>query len=176
MNTVDRRRITIATLLTLTVVALIWVFSATSNDPNSPASPCVGCDDAAGASPPSTTEYVPSPPLFVGGEDDPTPVEPVAIATAPEPNPFEVVTTAQFQRFNDITVRRCSTMLAPEGALLRVTNIDNGQWTTCTNTQGVEVPPGVGMILHTDVFAEIGDFTDAPLPVRVTWEPEAADA
>jgi hypothetical protein len=26
------------------------------------------------------------------------------------------------------------------------------------------------MVMHTDVFAEIGDLVDAPLNVRVSWE------
>lgn len=64
-------------------------------------------------------------------------------------------------------------MLAPDGALLTVTNVDNGQSTTCTNTQGITIPPGVGMVLGTDVFAKIGDLADAPLPVRVRWDPNA---
>ena len=110
-------------------------------------------------------------------------LDPISIATAPEPNATEFLTTAQFVRYNDATNAageplssqkpRCSTMLAPEGALLTVTNVDNGQSTTCTNTQGVSVPPGVGMVIGTDAFGKIGDLSDAPLPVRVRWDPDA---
>ncbi len=170
----DRRRIRFAALITVSVLALFWVFSGgSSNNDNASAPTCVGCVDDAGNSAPSTTEYEPHPPLFVGGGDDATPADPVSIATSPQPNANEVLTTSQFLRYGDVTVRRCSTMLAPEGALLTVVNLDNGQSTTCTNTQGVDVPVGVGMVMHTDVFAEIGDLADAPLPVRVSWDPDA---
>ncbi len=184
MNTFDRRRIRAAALITVTVLALFWVFSSgSSNGDNSSATTCIGCVDDAGNSAPSTTEYEPYPPLFVGGEENVSPPDPVSIATAPEPNAYEFLTTTQFARYNDATdaagnplsgrKARCSTLLAPDGALLTVTNVDNGQSTTCTNTQGFTIPPGVGMVLGTDAFAEIGDLSDAPLAVRVRWDPDA---
>ncbi len=174
MNDLDRRRIRVAALITVSVLALFWVFSGSSSNDSSSATTCAGCPDSAGNSAPSTTEYRPHPPLFLGGENnDATPPDPVSIATAPEPKANEFLTTTQFIRYSDVTVRRCSTMLAPEGALLTVFNVDNGQSTTCTNTQGIDVPVGVGMVIHTDVFAEIGDLVDAPLSVRVSWDPDA---
>ena len=177
MNTFDRRRVAVASLITVSVLALFWVFSSGSSngDKSSAASCAPDCADDAGNSAPSTTAYVPFPPLFVGGEDDAALPDPISIATAPEPNPNEIVTTTQFVRINDLTTRRCSTMLAPEGALLTVLNVDNGQATTCTNTQGIDVPPGVDMVMGTDAFALIGDLADAPLPVRVSWEDAPPD-
>ena len=50
-----------------------------------------------------------------------------------------------------------------------VENIDNGQTTTCTNTLGMAIPAAADIVLHTDVFGEIGDLADAPVPVRVSW-------
>lgn len=184
MNAIDRRRIRFASLITVSMLALFWVLnSGSSDDNNSSATTCAGCADESGNSAPSTTEYEPHPPLFVGGEDDVAPLDPISIATAPDPNATEFLTTTQFVRYNDATdaagnplpnvVPRCSTMLAPEGALLTVTNVDNGQSTTCTNTQGISVPPGVGLVMGTDAFGKIGDLTDAPLPVRVRWDPDA---
>ncbi|MCE9622412.1 MAG: hypothetical protein K8R99_08720 [Actinomycetia bacterium] len=184
MNTFDRRRIRVAALITVSILAVFWVLSSgSSNNDSSSATTCVGCADDAGNSAPSTTEYEPYPPLFIGGGDDPSSADPVSIATAPEPNSTEFLTTTQFTRYNDATDAagnpvstrkpRCSTTLAPDGALLTVTNVDNGQSTTCTNTQGVTIPPGVGMVLGTDAFGLIGDLADAPLPVRVRWDPDA---
>ena len=185
METFDRRRIAAAALVTVSVLALLWVFSSGSdNDGQSSEVPCADCEDDSGNSAPPTTAYEPFPPLFVGGGEDPAPPDPVSIATAPEPAANEVRTTTQFVRIRDTTdaegnpitsVPRCSTMIAPEGALLTVLNVDNGQSTTCTNTQGIQVPPGVDMVMGTDVFALIGDLSDAPLPVRISWEDEPAD-
>lgn len=177
MNNLDRRRFAFAALITVSVLALLWVFGGNSKSgEDSSATTCVGCpvEALSGNSAPSTTEYEPHPPLFVGGDDDPAPIEPVSIATAPPPKDNEIVTTTQFLRYADTTVRRCSTMLAPEGVVLTVLNVDNGQSVTCTNTQGIDVPVGVGMVMHTDVYAQIGDLVDAPLPVRVSWEDEEA--
>lgn len=184
MNTFDRRRIRAAALITVTVLALFWVFNGGSSDNDtSSATPCAGCVDDAGNSAPATTEYEPYPPLFVGGDDNAGAADPVSIATAPEPSGNQILTTTQFVRYNDATDAagnplsgrkpRCSTLLAPDGALLTVKNVDNGQSTTCTNTQGIAIPPGVGMVMGTDAFAEIGDLSDAPLPVRVSWDPDA---
>ncbi len=176
MDAFHRRRIGVAASLTISVLAIYWLASSgSSNDNASPQVPCADCDDDAGNSAPSTTEYVPFPPLFVGGDEDAAPLDPISIATAPEPSATEVLTTAQFVRINDDSgTPRCSTMLAPEGHILTVLNVDNGQSTTCTNTQGIEVPHGVGMVMGTEVFAQIGDLADAPLPVRVSWEDEPA--
>ena len=177
MNEFDKRRIAVASLVTVSVLSLVWVFnSGSKNGDSSTATTCIGCADTAGNSAPSTTEYEPHPPIFVGGGDDETPPDPVSIATAPEPNANEILTTTQFLRYGDTSgVRRCSTLLAPEGFELTVTNVDNGQSTTCTNTQGFEVPPGVGMVMDTTIFSEIGDLVDAPLPVRVSWEDEPVE-
>ena len=175
MNEFDKRRIAVASLVTVSVLSLVWVFSSgSSNGDSSTATTCIGCADTAGNSAPSTTEYEPHPPIFVGGGGGGvTPPDPVSVATAPEPNANEILTTTQFLRYGDTSgVRRCSTMLAPEGYELTVVNVDNGQSTTCTNTQGFPVPAGVGMVLDTVIFAEIGDLVDAPLPVRVSWEDE----
>ena len=177
MDTFDRRRIGVAGLVTFSVLALFWVASSgSSNDNGSSGAPCADCNDDAGNSAPSTTEYVPFPPLFVGGDEEVAPPDPISIATAPEPSANEVLTTTQFVRINDDSgTPRCSTMLAPEGLILTVLNVDNGQSTTCTNTQGIDVPHGVGMVMDTEVFAKIGDLADAPLPVRVSWEDKQAN-
>lgn len=163
-------------MLTIVVLAFFWLLSRNPADEQSTATTCVGCEDTSGNSAPSTTEYEPFPPLFVGVRDDRAPVDPVSVATAPGPRENEVLTTAHFTRINDPSLPRCSTMLAPEGILLTVLNVDNGQSTECTNTQGIDRPSDIGIVLHTDVFAEIGDLADAPLPVRISWEDEEDEA
>jgi hypothetical protein len=67
------------------------------------------------------------------------------------------------------TAAVCTTLLAPDGALLTVTNLDNGQTTTCTNTLGMALPAGSDIVLNTAIYVTIGDLADAPVPVRVSW-------
>lgn len=172
MNAIDRRRIGFATLFTVTVIVLVWTFSHGSDDDTSSVDNCAGCEQPSANSPPPTTAYVPRPPLFAAGSDDSTPPSTVVAVTAPPPDEDQLTTNAQFHRYFDETTRRCSTMLVPEGARVTVLNLDNGQSTVCINTQGIDIPFGVGILIHTDGFAEIGDLTDAPLIVRLTWVTE----
>jgi hypothetical protein len=53
--------------------------------------------------------------------------------------------------------------------VLTVTNTDNGQTTTCTNSISTPLPAGVDIVLHTDLFTVISDLADAPVPVRISW-------
>lgn len=175
----DRRRVAAASLFTVLALPALWVLNresaATSN------APTVGAAGVDAAAPvivapvgepaaPTTQPYVPDPPLFVSGEPDaeaPSGPAVVNVAVPPAPGPTEVVGNASFRRFAGS--RQCTTLLAPDGATLTVVNIDNGQTTTCSNSYGMTIPAGADIVLHTDVFSEIGDLADAPVPVRVSW-------
>ncbi|MGB8861472.1 MAG: hypothetical protein WCC60_19610 [Ilumatobacteraceae bacterium] len=166
----DRRRVVVASLFTLAALPALWVFNresaATSGSPTIGAA---GVDVNAGAdTAPTTTAYEPEPPLFVGGDEQPVPPVFVNIAVPTTAGANQVTAKAGYHRYG-IGSRLCTTLLAPDGALLTVTNVDNGQSTTCTNTLGMTMPTGADIVLHTEVFAEIGDLADAPLPVRVSW-------
>jgi hypothetical protein len=66
-------------------------------------------------------------------------------------------------------VRPCTAPKAPSGALITVTNVDNGLSATCTNTLGVSVAAEVDIVIDTLVFTTIADLTDAPIFVRLSW-------
>ena len=170
MTVHDRRRLIVASLFTVAALPALWVFNresaAISGSPNVGAA---GVDLGLGAnSAPSTTAYEPQPPLFVGGEGQPVRPGVVDIAVPPPAGGNETIAKASFRRYADGS-RQCTTLLAPNGATLTVVNIDNGQATTCTNTLGMVMPVGADIVLHTDVFGEIGDLADAPVPVHVSW-------
>ncbi|MDP2290223.1 MAG: hypothetical protein Q8M22_03490 [Actinomycetota bacterium] len=176
----DRRRVAAASLFTVLALPALWVLNRESAATSS--APTVGAAGVEVASPevvapigdqaaPTTAPYVPDPPLFVSGESDaeaPSGPAVVNVAVPPAPGPTEVVGNASFRRFAAGS-RQCTTLLAPDGASLTVVNVDNGQTTTCTNTYGMAIPAGADIVLHTDVFSEIGDLADAPVPVRVSW-------
>lgn len=159
----DRRRVVIASLFTAVALPALWFFN------NDPATQNTAGSDGSRATAPVTTKYEPETPLFVGGTD--TPRRPsvinVAVPTTLSATSFRGV--ASFHRYPDTFDRACTAPRAPDGAALTVTNIDNGQTTTCTNTLTLVTPDGIDVLLHTDVFAEIGNVTDAPIPVRVNW-------
>lgn len=171
MNAIDRRRVVVASVFTLVALPALWVLNrdsaATSGSPNAAAAGVdvrVGDDTA-----PTTTAYEPPPPLFVGGDEAPAPPGLIDVAVPPAPGANEVLAKASYHRYVGATGQPCTTLLAPDGATLKVVNIDNGQTTTCTNTLGMGVPAGVDIVINTAQFTLIGDLADAPVPVRVSW-------
>lgn len=166
----DRRRVAVASVFTLVALPALWVLNresaATSGAPNVGAA---GVEIKSGAdSEPNDAAYEPEPPLFVGGDEVPVPPAAVIVAVPPPTGANQVTARASFHRYSAGS-RQCTTLLAPDGVVLTVENIDNGQTTTCTNTLGVAMPAGADIVLHTDVFGEIGNLADAPLPVHVSW-------
>lgn len=166
----DRRRVVVASVFTLVALPALWLLNresaATSGSPSVGAA---GVEIKSGADvPPDTTVYQPEAPSFVGGDEAPVPPAAVVIAVPPPTSANQVTARASFHRYTAGS-RQCTTLLAPDGALLTVENVDNGQSTTCTNTLGMAMPTGADLVLHTEVFGEIGDLADAPLPVHVSW-------
>jgi hypothetical protein len=56
----------------------------------------------------------------------------------------------------------------PFGSRVTVTNLDNNRSVDCINRVG-GTRPDEAVVLHADAFLQIGDLTDAPVPVQVTW-------
>jgi hypothetical protein len=78
---------------------------------------------------------------------------------------------ATFSNFNNAPEIVCFVPTAPYGITLRVTNINNGRTTTCTNVYQTSLPAGVTVLLHTKVFERISNLVDAPIPVNVSTSP-----
>jgi len=173
MTTSDRRRVAAATLFTLVALPALWMLNRESAaNSRAPSVGAAGVDVVAQVGDekaPTTVPYEPETPSFVGGDTDTAlPPAVVNVAVPPAPDANEALGKASFRRLAAGS-RQCSTLLAPNGVILTVINIDNGQSTTCTNAYGIAAPPGADVVLHTDVFSEIGDLTDSPVPVRVSW-------
>ena len=55
----------------------------------------------------------------------------------------------------------------PFGSTVTVTNLDNSRSVQCiASVSGI---PDESVVLNPDAFLQIGDLTDAPLPVEITW-------
>lgn len=170
MNNTDRRRVVVASVVTLIALPALWALSRDTASTGSPKVGAAGVEVPNGdATEPSTTEYQPEPPLFVGGDDTPAPPGVINVAVPPAPGANEANAKASFHRYAGVGVSVCTTLLAPEGALLTVTNLDNGQSTTCQNLLGMSLPAGSDIVLNTAVYILIADLADAPVPVRVSW-------
>ena len=151
MITHDRRRVVVASLFTLAALPALWVFNresaATSGSPSVGAA---GVDiNSGGQAAPITNAYQPEPPLFVGGDEQPILPEAVNVAVPPPAGINQVLAKASFRRYT----------------------AGSRQGTTLLATPLLQRPLELGadIVLHTDVFGEIGDLADAPLPVHVSW-------
>jgi len=164
MNRSDRRRAFFATALTVVALPAVWLMNR--EEARQAAAP-PGATVAQTA--PSTTAYEPEAPVFVGGEDQPTQQDVINIAVAPAPTATDVRASASYRQFPGTLERACTAVFAPDATLLTITNVDNGQSTTCTNSLIVAPPRGVDIVLDTEVYVEIADVADAPTPVRVSW-------
>ena len=157
----------VASVVTVVAIPALWIMNGDSAKSTNPG---VG---STVATPPPTTAYKPQTPVFVGGDDqaaDQGGVININVAPAPSINTFRG--RASYYRYPDTLTRPCTAPSVPDGTLITVTNVDNGQATTCTNILTITAKADamrVDIIIHTDVFTEIGDFADAPIDVRVSW-------
>ncbi len=156
MTNFDRRRILLASLLTVTaLLAGAWWNSRS------------GAQSSTTKAAPSTTKYVPQLPIFL---DDVGTVAPlsgkVAIVVGTLPKGLRAVTQATYRHLGSGS---CMSNLAPAGTKVRVTAIDNGQAKTCTVLSGPITDKNIGIVLDTRDFAAIADLADSPIHVRLTW-------
>lgn len=177
MSALDRRRIALATAFTIVAVPALWLFRRDESSDGTGvttaaagiASPQAGGPTGDAAGPPAT-DYVPELPSFLDG---PTPAPPPAvidIAMPAAPTETQPKVIASFRRFDAVAgPRPCTTLLAPSGAVITVTNVDNGLATTCVNRLGGTLPKGVDLVVQTELFSDIADLADAPVPVRLSW-------
>lgn len=78
--------------------------------------------------------------------------------------------TASFKRFPVSAKTGCVTSLAPLGATITVRNLNNGLKTTCLNVNIILNTAGsFDITLDASVFESIAELVDSPLPVELSW-------
>lgn len=163
MEPTDRRRIGLATVLTVVALPAIWMLGAKGDD----AHPALG---AAGApqiqSQAATSDTYQSPlPVFLNGKPLALPPSQVDVAVPPAGSANDKPGTASYRWIGRST---CWSALAPSGTVVTVTNVANRQSIRCTSSAAT-TPAGVDIVLDTNAFATIADLADSPIHVRVTW-------
>lgn len=181
----QRRRLALAVAITAIAAPAALLLDRGSDEPAEIPTTVVGsvvsADAATGA---AATGQAPA---------DPTPTRPAAtdpMGTAPaaylEPSgsvapddpatiaiprlPHAVQGRATFTRsITKVTSCQVSTSVgAPFGSAVTVTNLDNSRSVRCLNDVG-GTQPDHEIVLGADAFAQIADLTDAPVPVQITW-------
>ena len=172
MEVHDRRRLVIAAAFTLVALPSLWLFDRDDPSSHGPTSvAAAGLDTPEGAGAAATTPSTePEKPIFLDNTIPAVAPAVIDVALPQAPGPDEATGKATYRRYDGTTiVRPCTTYLAPSGATITVTNIDNGLATTCTNTLTMAKPPDADLILDTNVYVTIAALVDAPIPVRLSW-------
>jgi hypothetical protein len=170
MNTHDRHRLSFAIALTVVALPALWVSgrdqAATSG---SPTAAVAGIDSpqAVGVAV-TVTVYEPESPVFLGngdGSQDAAQLVPVQQAT-PLPEQHADV-RASYRHYR--TALGCTTAQVRGGVKITITNLSNGQSVVCRNDLSVKLPAGVGILVNTELLAQIANIANAPIAVRITW-------
>ena len=192
-NDTDRRRFLLASAMTLLALPALW-WANKQSDAGAPNVATVGIEvaddsanadaviapiDANGAIPattvpvvsttptPATTPAVTDPPpVFLEGPsaNGATQALPVGVPAAPM---VATITTKANYRSTISPADTCFVAGVDTGTRITVTNLDNGHSVDCIANR-VYTDGSEGLVLHTNLFAQIADLTDAPIPVDIT--------
>lgn len=168
---VQRRRIALAIVVTvLAVIVSVASGSGESPDPESastgsvtPALGVVSPGDEPGTSSPADPAFLPS------ADADQAPD--IITVNVPAPPTGTVITgRASFIRWpQTLGLAPCATPHALIGAKITVTNLNNARSIVCDNVSIESLSGGNTIIIHSDVFLEIADLVDAPIPVEIEF-------
>lgn len=171
----DRRRITIATVLTLIALPSLWLMSR-----DEPTGPATVTPAGVAINPETTATTRPATPDVMGTARsaflDPPEVEPEGVRQPGDPIPIAVpapprgtlITGRATFRSSIPNQSVCLVVGAPFNARVRITNVDNGRSLECAasvNSLGSRDE----VVLHTDAFTSIASLIDSPITVEITW-------
>lgn len=157
----ERRRLAVLGVVTLIALPIIWPRSGDSASTETTTVP------STTTSVPTDDSEIPAP-VFLGGPAPLTPTGSAAIAY-PQVVGQSITGTATYSNLGYTESPVCSSVDAPTGIAITVTNINNGRKVTCINVFSLLVPAGISVVLHTTVFEKLADVVDAPIPVTISW-------
>ncbi len=173
LNNTERRRIFLATTLTVLALPALW-WANQSEGSSAPNVATVGVEMGADGNPASSTANSTAPSILPDplGESEPVfldgPAGDAGFGAAEVAVPAQQELLTATATFSSTIPSKTLCMVAgiPHGSTITVVNLDNGLSTTCVT---VLAPSGAtaDLVLHTNVFSELADLTDAPIPVEI---------
>lgn len=170
----QRRRVFVAIAITSILVPVAFLFDRGDGDATNSSATAViplSTDIDVETDSDADTDHSPMgtmPPGFLDGTAPPDDDRGAVIAI-PRPEGGAQGTGTYDAGLRDPT--QCASAAAPFGRTITVTNLDNQRSLQCVASvvpdRGVDDDHAV--VLNPLAFAEIADFTEAPVPVRVTW-------
>lgn len=161
MNHTERRRLLVAAAITIVAIPVLMI-SGRSDDE--------GDDGGVVSTAPTTSEPGPAEPAFLPPTDS-SPAPEIITVNVPAPPSGTVISgIASFIRWPEtLGLRPCATPNALIGSIITVTNLNNGRSIECNNVSIERLPGEAVIIIHTDVFLELADLVDAPIPVQIAF-------
>jgi hypothetical protein len=119
---------------------------------------------------PATTDPGPADPAFLPPEDSSPAPEIITVNVPAPPSGTVIKGIASFIRWTEtLGLRPCATPNALIGSIITVTNLNNGRSIECNNVSIERLPGEAVIIIHTEVFLELADLVDAPIPVQISF-------
>ncbi|MEY2610888.1 MAG: hypothetical protein RLZZ128_1537 [Actinomycetota bacterium] len=160
MNSTERRRLLIAAAVTVVAIPVLMISGGSDSSSDEPSTPTTVVLE--------NTE--PADPAFLPVEDS-TPAPEIITVNVPAPPSGTVIKgIASFIRWPEtLGLRPCATPNALIGSIITVTNLNNGRSIECNNVSIQQLPGDAVIIIHTEVFLELADLVDAPIPVQIAF-------
>lgn len=178
----QRRRVAVALALTVILVPAAFLLDRgrATDDPAAEPGVLVGtvpgdevveapaADTSANDGPNATDPMGTTPVAYLDGTVPPQPDDPATIAIPRLPESLSV--TATFSNdISDPTACRVRDLgIVPYESQVTVKNLDNSRSVQCVASIG-GAEPDEGIVLSSVAFLQIGDLTDAPISVEITW-------
>ncbi len=168
---VQRRRVTVAIVVTVLAV-IVSLASGTGDDSGDTSG-----DNSGGSSTDVTAELTdepgttsPADPAFLPGPNAADAPEIITVNVPAPPTGTVITGRASFIRWpQTLGLAPCATPHALIGAKITVTNLNNARSVECDNVSIESLGGGNTIIIHSDVFQEIADLVDAPIPVEIEF-------
>lgn len=161
----DRRRIWLLVVVTVLAAGGWWVVDRALDTDDEPVADGAAPTTAPGTKLPPIEPAGQSLPVFLGGPVAPpvNGVPEVAVPAAPDDPPIESTAT---YRSSVAGTNTCLVVGFTTGRTVTIANLDNGRTVTCVTSTA---PAGQrdAVILHTELFAQLADLTDAPIPIEI---------
>ncbi|MEY4361566.1 MAG: hypothetical protein RL391_872 [Actinomycetota bacterium] len=161
----ERRRLVLAIVITLVAVVVALASGGGSSG-------TIDDENVIGAilttSIPDDT--APADPAFLPSTESTSAPQIITVNVPAPPSGTVLTGTASYIRWpQTMGLKPCATPHALIGAVITVTNLNNGREIKCNNVSIEALRDGSVILIHTDVFLDLADLVDAPIPVEINF-------
>jgi hypothetical protein len=158
----ERRRLVLAIAITLIAVVAAMASGGnadTANETTATVLPTTTIDDTA-----------PANPAFLPATESSSAPQIITVNVPAPPTGTVITGDASYIRWpQTMGLKPCATPHALIGAVITVTNLNNGRQVKCNNVSIEALRDGSVILIHTDVFLDLADLVDAPIPVEINF-------